>query len=458
MTQFAQESEGHEYGLSEETVGELNLSLEKGDKQELIEAMHALHPADIADYIENLSQVDRQHFLDLVKDDFNSEILTHLEEELLDEVTEAIGIKQSAKALTELDADEAGQIVEELDEEEQIQILQALPEEYRASMQEFLNYPEDSVGRVMRKKFVAVPEYWNVGQVIDYLRSFEDLPEDFHDVYVVDADYKPLKNVITSRILRNKRAASIADIATECKQVLHPETDQEKAAYVFRQYGMASAPVVDATGRMIGVVDVEDMIEVIEEEAEEDFMLLGGVREKDSYFAVLKTVRKRFPWLGINMLSAFISSFIVSHYSDSIIKAVTLAALMPIVAAVSGNAAMQTLTVAISAIAGKSVSGRSSVKVVFKEIFVGMMNGALIAIIAGAISYLIHGDLLLSMIFSISIVLCFVCAGLLGSVIPYTLNALKVDPAIASSAFVAACTDIISFMVFLGLATIYVIQ
>jgi magnesium transporter len=258
MTQFAQESEEEKYGLSDETVGELNSSLEKGDKQELIEAMHALHPADIADYIEGLTQTDRQHFLDLVKDDFNSEILTHLEEELLDEVTDALGIKQSAKALTELDADEAGQIIEELDEEEQIQILQSLPEEYRASMQEFLNYPEDSVGRVMRKKFVAVPKYWNVGQVIDYLRSFEDLPEDFHDVYVVDADYKPLKSVITSRVLRNKRAAAISDIAIECKQALHPESDQEKAAYVFRQYGMASAPVVDATGRMIGVVDVEE--------------------------------------------------------------------------------------------------------------------------------------------------------------------------------------------------------
>ncbi len=456
MSESAQTDEKN-YGLSAELAAELHKAVDSDDAVGVALLTHDKHPADVAFFIESLDSERRQSFLKLIKSGFDPEILAYVDEELLEEITEVIGVRKSAEAIAELDTEDAIHVFEELEEEEQNQILQALPAEYRASFQELLSYPEDSVGRVMRPVFVSVPDYWNVGQVIDYLRSFEDLPEDFHEIYIVDPKQKPLKSVITSRVLRNKRAAPITSIATDCKQILNPQMDQEEAAHIFRKYAISSAPVVDVNGSLIGVVDIEDIIEVIDEEAEEDFMRLGGVSTRDRYSDLMKTVRRRFPWLGINTLSAFISSFIIAQFVDSISEIVVLAALMPVVAAVSGNAGMQTLTVAISAISGKRQGIRGSWRVIFKESLIGLTNGMLIAVLSGTLVYLIYGNIQLALVFAIAVVFCFIGAGLFGSLVPYTLKAMKIDPAVASTAFVAAITDIISFLIFLGLATIYLV-
>ncbi|PIR31965.1 MAG: magnesium transporter [Alphaproteobacteria bacterium CG11_big_fil_rev_8_21_14_0_20_44_7] len=443
---------------SDAIVSEISEALSQLDVNKTRELVTELHPADFADVIENLDHSERKKFLEIIKDDFDPEIFSELEPELLEEVTDLIGRDASAEALSKLDSDVVIEIVEELDEKEQQEIIEALPEENRAEVQAGLSYPEDSVGRLMSKKFVTVPEYWNVGQVIDYLRNQDDLPNDFHVIYVVDPKHRPVQYVLVSRIMRNKRDIKITDISEPCKHLVSPHDDQEEAAYLFRQYGLVSLAAVNEKGRMIGVLTTSDIVEVIEEEHEEDIMRLGGVTSRDFYSAVQKTVFRRFPWLFINMVNAFFAAIIIMHYAESIEAVVALAALSPIVAAVVGNSGAQTLTVSVRAIAKRDITPRNAPRVVFKEMFIGLVNGTMIGALASAVVYAYFRDTNLSLVFGISIMACFAAAGIIGSFIPIMLNKFKIDPAIASSAFVIALTDILSFFVFLGLATSFLIN
>ncbi len=445
------------HSTSEEIAEQLSIALESGNKARINQIAHQLHAADAADFIESIDSEKRERLLDTIKGDIDPEILTYLEPEVLEEVTEILGSEQSADVLTKLRQQDAIEIVSELDEDEQKEILDALPLEYREAVEEGLSYPEEAIGRLMRKKFVSVPEYWNVGQVIDYLRSVDGLPDDFHEVYIVDPRQHPIKAVLTSKIIRNAREMAISDIAVDCKYILNPEMDQEEVANLFRQYYLVSAPVVNNEGRIIGFVSVEDIVDVIDEEAEEDLMLLSGVQSRDTYLALGKTVKRRFPWLWISMLSSFVSAFIIAQFSATITQVVALAALMPVVSAVVGNAGMQTLTVMVSSMARNQVTNRNKYRVIFKEIFVCMINGLLLGALGGSGVYVTYHNLDLALVFGGAMAGCFIIAGLLGSSIPIIFKLFKIDPAVASSAFVATTTDIIGFSVFLGLATIFLL-
>lgn len=455
MAKADESVEDNKFGISEAMTEQLNLALEEGNKLRINQLAKELHAADAADFIESIDSEKRERLLENIQGNFDPEILAYLEPEVLEEVTEILGSEGSAGVLSQLDEQDAIDIVSELDEQEQKEILDALPLEYREAVEAGLSFPEGSIGRLMRKRFVAVPEYWNVGQVIDYLRGFDDLPEDFHEVYIVDGKQQPAKAVLTSKIIRNQRATAVLDLATDCKHHLTPEMDQEEVAYIFRQYYLVSAPVVNKDGKIIGFVSVEDIVDVIDEEAEEDLMLLGGVQERDTYFALGKTVKKRFPWLWINLLTSFGSAFIISQFSGSISQMVALAALMPVVAAVVGNAGMQTLTVVVRGIARKQVTKRNKLKVIFKEFMVCSLNGLLLGALGGLGVFAVYKEMHLAIVFGCAISACFVVAGLFGSLVPIIFKRLKIDPAIASSAFVVTATDMTSFLVFLGLATIF---
>lgn len=447
--------EEKKFGLSEELAEQLTRALESGNRARVSQITNEMHAADTADFIESIDHEKRERLLDTIKGDIDPEILTYLEPEMLEEVTDIMGSEQSAEALTKLTQQEAIDIVSELDEEEQKEILDALPLEYREALEEGLSYPENSIGRLMRKKFVSVPEYWNVGQVIDYLRSVEGLPEDFHEVYIVDPRQQPVKAVLTSKIIRNSRETPIAELAVDCKYILGPEMDQEEVAYLFRQYYLVSAPVVNVDGRIIGFISVEDIVDIIEEEAEEDLMLLGGVQSRDTYMALTQTVKRRFPWLWINLLTSFASAFVIMQFSNSISHIIALAALMPVVAAVVGNASMQTLTTVVRSIAKKQITPRNKFRVIIKEIFVCTINGILLGGLGGLGVYASYSDHHLAAVFGAAIAGCFIVAGLVGACVPIIFNRFKIDPAVASSAFVITITDVTSFLVFLGLATIF---
>lgn len=443
---------------NEVILDEMSQALDSKNSDKLKNLASELHAADIADFIEDLNDDERKFFVDTIKSNFDSDILTELEPEFIEKVTDDLGAEGTADALSELNSDEVIEIVEEFEQKGQQEIINSLPEESRAEVQIGLGYPEDSVGRLMHKKYVTVPEYWNVGQVIDYLRSQDDLPEDFHVVYIVDPKHRPLKYILTSRIMRNVRATKIIELAEDCKHLVKPEMDQEDLAYLFRQYRLVSTAVVDDIGRMIGVITTEDVVEIIEEENQEDIMKLGGVTSRDFYSAIGKTVVARMPWLVINAINAFVAAFVIMQFATSIEEIVALAALAPIVAAVVGNAGAQTLTVTVHAIAKKNITPKNTKKYIGREMVTGLANGIVIAILAAGVIYALYQDPLLSSAFAASVIACFLAAGFIGSAIPILLNKMGIDPAIASSAFVIALTDILSFFVFLGLATMLLLS
>lgn len=453
MVESVQENLSEEDLLKEQVLSDLVDAMEQDDSQKIIKHSNELHPADIAEYIETLNDDEREQYITAIKDDFDPEILGELEPERIEQITEILGTQGTADALAELDSDEVIEFVEELEEKEQQEIIDALPKQNRTEVEEGLSYPDDSVGRLMRKKYVTVPEYWNVGQVLDYLRSQDDLPEDFHVIYIVDPKNRPLQYVLTSRVMRNKRDVLMKDLAQECKHLLLPETDQEEAAYLFQKYGLVSLAVINKNGRMIGVLTTKDIVEVIQEESEEDFMRLGGVASRDFYSKIYKVVGKRAPWLIISAFNAFIASFVIMFFADSIKAIVALAALAPVVAGLAGNAGSQTLTVTVGAISKRKINQRTSRKFIGREVVVAFVNGLIIATLSGIGVLVFYQDPKISAIFAFSITSCFVAAGFIGSVTPILLEKLKFDPTIASSAFVIALTDIISFSVFLGLAT-----
>jgi magnesium transporter len=372
-------------------------------------------------------------------------------------VIEQLGFADLAAAIAELDSDDAVWLVDQLDEEEQRRILDALPTERRTIVEQGLAYPEFSAGRLMQREVVAVPSYWNVGEAIDYLRAAIRLPEEFYDVFVVDPRHRPLGRVGLSRLVRSRRSVRLADIVEGDLQPVPVNADQEEVAFLFRQHDLVSAPVVDGAGRLLGVITIDDVVDVIDEEASEDMLRLAGVAETDLYRAVLDTMRARATWLLVNLGTAFMAASVIGLFEDTIERVVALAVLMPIVASMGGNAGTQTLTVAVRGLATKELSADNALRIIGKEVLVGLLNGLVFALLVGSAAWLWFKEPMIGIVIGLAMVINLIVAGLAGSLIPLTLERLGVDPAVSSSVFLTTCTDVVGFLAFLGLASIFVL-
>jgi magnesium transporter len=332
--------------------------------------------------------------------------------------------------------------------------MQALTDDDRAAIEENLSYPEDSAGRLMQRELVALPEFWTIGQTIDYLRSDnEAIPDDFYDIFIVDPSHRPVGTVPVSRLMRSKRPMAISEIMDDDPYLIDVHADQEEAAYQFTKYHLISSGVVDATGRLVGVITVDDIVDVIDEEAKEDILALAGVREEsdlnESFFEI---TRGRFTWLLINLGTAILASTVIGFFDATIDQMVALAVLMPIVASMGGNAGTQTMTVAVRAIATREISSTNALRVITREMMAAALNGMILALVSGVVAYVWFDDFVLAGIFSAAMVVNIFVAGFSGMAIPMTLNKLNIDPAISSSVFVTTITDIVGFFAFLGLA------
>lgn len=454
----SQKNKGEEsYGLTDALTKKLLKALASEDVTQVQKLLHPLHVADIADFINLISHEQRNSLVSLLRDDFKPEILVELEPDVREEIIELLGTEESAEVIGQLDTDDAVEVIEDLDSKEQQEILESIPDTQRSELEEGLSFPEDSAGRLMERQMVSVPQYWSVGQTIDYLRSESDLPRDFPQVYVVDPVFKPIGAVKLSHIMRSGREILVKDLVTEELKSVPAEMDQEEAAFLFRQYGLSSAPVINQQGRLIGVISVDDIFDVMQEEAEEDILHMGGVSETDIYSDMRETVQRRFPWLLVNLMTAIAASAVIWLFEGMIEKLAALAVLMPIVASMGGNAGTQTLTVAVRALATKELQSANALRVVGKEILVGGANGLLFAIIAGAAIFWWYNDPYLSGIFAIAIVITLLLAGLAGALIPLGLEKIGVDPATASTVFLTTITDVVAFGVFLGLATVWIL-
>ncbi|MBN8531056.1 MAG: magnesium transporter [Alphaproteobacteria bacterium] len=446
--------DGPLYTLPEGLVARVSAALEE-ERNEIVRRLVAhLPPVEMAELLDQLESDQRRALTTLLGENLDPQVLTEVAPELREEMIDELGVEHSAAAIAKLDTDEAVYVIEDLEEEEQKEILAAIPdEETRAELTELLAYPDSSAGRLMRKKYVSVPEYWSVGDTIDYMRNAEELPEEFYEIFVVDPQFRPIGSALVSKVLRSQRKESIRDIITDDMKPFAADTDQEEVARIFQKYGLVEAPVVSSSGRLLGVITVHDVVEIMHEEAEEDILYLGGVHEDDFYSAFTKTVRQRFPWLFINLLTALLASSMVGLFQDTITHLVTLAVLMPIVASIGGNAGIQTMTVMVRALATRELTRSNLWRSVGKEVMVGFTNGVLFCVITAAAIALIYNNVKLGLVFGAALLANIFLAGLVGVGVPLTAQKLKGDPAVMSSVFVTAMTDMAGFFIFLGLAT-----
>ena len=450
------------YGLTEELAAATRRALDDApeDSADVLELLPPpvlkLHPADMADLLEQLSEPQRQALVRGLGRSFDPEALSYLDESVRLSLLDEIDNSAVARLVAELETDDALQVIETLEEEDQREVLDAIPAAERLLYEQGLAFPEYTAGRLMRREVVAAPEFWTVGQTIDYMRDAGEgeLPDDFYTIIVVGPALKPAGMVYLSRLMRSRRVTALADIMTEDMKILPATMDQEDVAFVFRQYGLVEAPVVDDEGRLVGVITVDDVVDVIDEEAEDDILKLGGVSEDDFYDDVVSTTRMRFSWLAVNLATAIAASLVIGLFEASIAQVAALAVLMPIVASMGGNAGTQTLTVAVRALATNELTAGNALRIVGKETLVGSVNGILFAIIAGLIAWFWFGSWVLGATIAVAMVVNLIVAGLSGVVIPVLLDRWGLDPAVASSVILTTVTDVVGFFVFLGLATL----
>ncbi len=419
--------------------------------------LEPLHYADVADLIERLPDEDRGALVEIIRRDFNPEILHELDEKVRDDIIAKLGLENVAAAVRELDSDDAVNVVEELPEDEQKRVLAAIPAEDRAAIRDALTYPEDSAGRLMQRELVLVPPHWTVGETIDFMRRTADdehldLPEVFYDIFVVDEEEKPIGAIPLSRLLRTRRQVPVNEIMETEMHLIPATMDQEDVAFLFRQRDLVSAPVVDETGKLVGAVTVDDVVDVIQEEHEEDLLRLGGVKKDDLYSATMDTTRSRFAWLLVNLGTAILASIVIGWFDATIEQMVALAVLMPIVASMGGNAGTQTLAVMVRALATKELTPVNAARVIGKEVVVGSLNGVLFAVITGAVAWMWFESFTLGVVIGMAMIVNLIVAGLAGSTIPLVLARAGIDPAVGSGVILTTVTDVVGFFAFLGLA------
>lgn len=441
-------------GLDDEDRGEIVAAIEAEDADALRAAVDRLHVADLADLIEQLNHDERRFLIAALGDDLDPELLSELHAPVLGEVLELIGPRGAAEALSQMDTDDAVYVLNEFDDDTQAEVLAELSAEDRLTLQSGLAYPEDSAGRLMQHDVVAVADFWSVGRVLEYLRHEADLPDRFYEIVVSDADRRPVGTVPLDRILRTNADLPIGMIMEPAEHLVPVDMDQEEVAFLFQQYHLVSAAVVDRDGRLAGTITADDIANVIEQEVEEDAMLLGGVAETDLQESVWSTTRSRFTWLFVNLGTAILASAVIGMFDQEIQKLVALAVLMPIIASMGGNAATQTLTIAVRTLATRELTSANARRVVGKEALVGLINGVVFAAIVGAIGFVWFGDWELGVVCALAMIINLVAGALAGVLIPLLLDRLGIDPAIASGVFVTTVTDVVGFLGFLGLAAL----
>jgi magnesium transporter len=421
-------------------------------------ALRTLHPADAAEWIHSLSDEDQRDVACRLDADTLSEILTYLNEPAREIIIPHLDEKILTEAFRQMDTDDAVQIIEAFRPEDKEQLLSALPSKERVILEESLVYPEESAGRLMQRDCVTAPEHWDVGQMIDYVRSHRNLPDDFYDVFIVDAKNRPLGVLPLSRLIRSRRSQSLSELMETQLHTIAAEEDQENVAFLFRKYGLVSAPVVNKSGHILGMITVDDVVHIIDREIEEDFLRLAGVSSSGQvYKAAWRSAFGRFQWLFVNLLTAILASLVISQFQDSISSLVALAVLMPIVASMGGNSGTQALTIIVRALAMRHIGNENRLSVVSKEIMTGLLLGTVFAVLSGVVTYLWFHNAKLGIVMAAAMLANLVAASAAGALIPLSLKKMGLDPALSSTVFLTTVTDVVGFFAFLGLASAFLV-
>lgn len=448
--------------LDVENLDALRESITHQDREHALTLLSEEHPADIADQFEQLSSDQREALVEMAPEIMSPAVLAELEDEVLEDVLPLLQSEQISEAVVELDSDDATQLIEELDDERRAEVLASLPERDREEVEASFAFDEETAGRLMQREFVAAPDFWTAGQTIDHMRAqsekdADNLPELFFDVYVIDTHFHPVGYIPLSSLMRCRRDEPLKTIMNEIPALIEPETDQEDVAYVFGKYDLISAPVIDADGRLTGMITVDDMVEVIQEENTEDLLALAGVSDAGLTDTAFTIVRARAPWLLLNLLTAIVASIIISLFKEEISQLVALAVLMPIVASLGGNTGTQALAVAIRALATRDLTPANTWRAVRREALAALMNGVIIAVLLAGVTFIWFHNAQLSLVIGVALIFNLFCAGLAGILVPLGFKKAGVDPAVASSVLVTTVTDMIGFFAFLGLAATFLL-
>ena len=452
-TKFTNTKKNNLIGISSEAVNNIISDVDSNKREKVTLFINKIHPADAADLLEMLSEEYRKKVIYMLSDKFPEEILPSMNVPILVSIIEYFQLDHLIKMLSALDTDDITYVLEICDEKLRKKILLGMPNDLKKLIKKSLNYAEDSAGRIMQTDYVSVPLNWTIGQVVDYLRRSKAVPDEFYALFAVDSRHVPVGTVPLYIAMRKNRDEKISEIMTTNPKIISVKDSRQDIAFIFDQYELTSAPVVDQRGRLVGMITIDDVVDLIREKADEDILKLGGVSgEGDLYLAAFKTARSRFGWLGINLITAIMASVAIAIFETTIEKLVSLAILMPIVASMGGNAGTQTLTVAVRAMATRELTSSNSFRIFGKEILVGLYNGLFFALLIGIITGIWFSDYLLGLIIAFAMLFNLILAGTFGAAIPIILSYFKIDPAVAATVILTTITDILGFVIFLGLA------
>lgn len=462
LRQNANDSEEPEsespYVLSDDRIEEIIEALHSGYDDAVVHIISELSATEAADLLEKVSEEERSMLLSQHAAAFSPETYSELDDELQSQMLSKMPPKYVAAIISELDSDDALSLLENIDEDARKDVIHNLSASTRIALVEGLSFPEYSAGRLMQREFVAIPQFWTVGKTIDYLRAAgDDLPDYFYDLFVITPTYRVVGEIPLSRVIRARRSEKIDHLKLDDIHPVPATMNQEEVAQMFMREDITSAPVVDEEERLIGMITIDDVVDVIDEEAQEDMLRMSGVGESDLYRAVISTASSRFRWLFINLFTALMAATVISFFSDTIQQLVALAVLMPIVAGMGGNAGTQALAVAVRSLATNELSRVNERRVLMKEVGVGAINGLLFAVMIGTTAGLWFQSPMLGCVIGAAMIINLITAGFFGAFIPIVLDRIGADPAVASSVFLTTMTDIVGFFAFLGLATIFLI-
>jgi magnesium transporter len=424
--------------------------------EEAAKLLLELHYADLSDFLDNVNRKYYHIIFPAIADMLNAEVLVWLSDGNKQPAIEALGLEVSARLIDELDIEDAIEIIEVLDVELKESLIAKLKTDKRQQIIEGFQYPENTAGRSLEKDFVSLKQHWTSGQAIDFIRR-SNISADFHAAIVVDSRFKPVGTILLCTLLKSARNVPLAELMNYEFKVADTNTDLDELAFIFKQYALTIVPVTNKQGKLIGSISIDSMLYIVEEQAENEFLHLGGINNGDIFYNLYSTTKSRFPWLFVNLITACLTSLVINQFSDTISKLITLATIMPIVASMGGNAGTQVMTVTVRALANREITSASTVRVVTKEIYVCALNGLVLATIGIILTYVLFAEIKLSLVFASAVVVNFITAGFLGSCIPIILNRFDIDPATASGVFLTACTDAIGFFSFLGLAYFFLV-
>ncbi len=439
-------------GIGPKIINSILIGLHEEDYIHVRKIADGLDEYELASLLESLSIHDRQKLVEVLGNRLNPEVFPELNDVVQEQIIDSMDEKQIVHIVNELDSDDAVEILEHMDDDEQKKIIRQLSPELKVQVQSSLSYPEDSAGRIMERQFVSMPDDWTVKEAKKFLLNDENLPDEFYTIFLTDEKMRPTGEITLDKLLRAKASEKLSDIMDGEIVPLSVDTDQEEVAHMFREYGWKSAEVVDANGRLIGVINLDSIVDIIHEEASEDIMLLSGAEEGDVYKSPFSIFRSRSVWLITNLFATILASSVVKGFQDIIAQLSVLAVLMPIVASMGGTTGNQTLAVVVRAIATKELTSQNTLRMILKEFLVGLMNGMLFAGLIALVTWFLFHNETICLIIALAMLCNLTLASLAGILIPLILNKCKADPAISSGVFLIACTDSGGYFVFLGLA------